>query len=99
MLRDTFLLALISSCASAIRLQMFDENSTYDCPHGELESVTEGPPGGFDDLACMGKAKPEEFYDPVCFEGQWIEYEWLDDPAYWACGKKPESKEYSICNF
>ena len=97
MLRDTLLLALIASCASAVRLR-YDEFAG-DCPHGELDSVTEGPPGGFNDEECDGKVAPREFYDPVCFEGQWIEFAWLDDPAYWACGKKPESKEYSICNF
>ena len=95
MLRDTFLLALIVSCASAIKLKLddvTDESGTV------LDSVAEGPPGGFEDASCGTKAIPEEFDDPVCYEGNWIEFEWLNDPQYWACGKKPETKEYTICN-
>lgn len=92
MLRDTFLLALIVGCASAIRLQLAD--TTEDLP----DSVTQGPPSGFDDTPCGTKVAPKEFRDPVCFEGNWIEFEWINDTAYWACGKKPETKEYTICN-
>ena len=62
------------------------------------DSVTKGPPGGFADGLCGTKAIPKELDDPVCFDGAWIEFAWLDDPNYWACGKKPDNKEYTICN-
>ena len=96
MLRNSFLLALISSCAYAIKLKIMDdpEYAGSEVP----ESVLNGPPDGFGTAECGTKAIPEAFDDPICYDGEWIEYAWLDDPTYWACGKKPETKEYSICN-
>ena len=70
----------------------------YDYDGEVPESVLEGPPGGFTDASCGTKAIPEEFDDPICFDGSWIEFAWLDEPDFWACGKKPETKEYTICN-
>ena len=60
--------------------------------------MLEGPEDGFNDTECGTKAIPEEFDDPVCWEGNWIEFAWLNEPDFWACGKKPETKEYTICN-
>ena len=34
----------------------------------------------------------------MCYEGEWIEFSWLDEPTFWACGKKPEDKQYATCN-
>ena len=92
MLRNTFLLALLVSAANAVKLS--DEE---DCPEEILASEIEGPAEGFPDELCE-EAKPAEYYDPVCYEGEWIEFAWLDEPTFWACGKKPEDKQYATCD-
>ena len=88
-IRDTFLLALLHFSASAIKLAVEEEEL--------LPSQTEGPSGGFSDELCEGDA-PETYYDPVCYEGSWIEFAWLNDPTFWTCGKKPDDLVYAICD-
>ena len=93
MIKKSFELALLSYGALAIKLAQEDEQ----CQDAELPSETEGPEEGFSDALCVGDA-PEEYYDPVCYESEWIEFAWLDDPTFWACGKQPEDMEYAMCD-
>ena len=62
-----------------------------------LDSLVEGPNDGFPTDACDANI-PAEFDDAVCFDGQWIEFAWLDDPTFWECGEKPADSQYSICD-
>jgi len=89
MLQNSFLLALLLSATQAIKLTSDDD--------GVLPSQTDGPADGFPTDECEGGA-PEEYYDPICYGKEWIEFAWLDDPTYWACGKQTEYMEYAMCD-
>ena len=47
---------------------------------------------------CEGMAVPLDLAEPVCFEGKWIESEWLQQPDFWACGAKPRQLQHAVCN-
>ena len=94
LLRNSFLLAMLASAAQAIKLSELVDGT---CPEEILPSEIDGPAEGFPDDLCEGD-EPEEYDDPVCYEGEWIEFAWLDEPTFWACGKQPEDEQYSVCD-
>ncbi len=50
------------------------------------------------DTDCEGKPIPMDLLEPVCFQGDWIEHSWLEEPDFWACGRKPSEMNYPVCN-
>ena len=66
-------------------------------PDEPKDSLEEGPHDGFPTDGCDANI-PAYFEDAVCFDGDWIEFAWLDDPNFWSCGKRPKDREYSICD-
>ena len=90
----SFLVALVSSAVQAVRLVDYagDGILTYQKP-----SEVQGPESGFPSEGC-GDVIPAEFADPVCYEGDWIEYAWLQEPDFWACGAKPRAMDNPVCN-
>ena len=91
MIRSSFLLALVVSSAQAVHVKL---NSSEP-----KKSIKEGPYEGFPTDGCSANIPPH-LEDAVCFDGEWIEFEWLNDPTFWECGKKPAEadSEYSICD-
>ena len=90
-MNSAFSIALISTVAVAVKL-----NDAF-LHQGLRKSQVEGPRNGFPIDKCTDMV-PKEYDDPVCYEGEWIEFDWLDDPNFWACGKKPRGWEYAVCN-
>ena len=86
---------MLASAALAIKLT----NKDVVIPDSVLPSVASGLSNEFDKSECFGEI-PTYMYDPVCFSGQWIEFDDLEDPDFLACGQKPDPAvlEYPVCN-
>ena len=74
MFRSSFLLALAVSAVQAVHLKLGNTEAK--------ESVEQGPYDGFPTDGCDATI-PAYLDDAVCFDGEWIEFEWLDDPTFW----------------
>ena len=74
MFRSSFLLALAVSAAQAVHLKL-GTTETKD-------SLVEGPQEGFPTDGCDADV-PSYLDDAVCFDGEWIEFDQLDDPTFW----------------
>lgn len=91
-IRHTFLVGLLTFTTQAIHLSAQELTAEELLP-----SEINGPDGGFSDELCEDDA-PETYYDPVCYEGTWIEFAWLSEPTFWTCGKQPDDLVYAICD-
>ena len=41
---------------------------------------------------------PEQLFDPVCYDGLWVESFQVNSPNFWDCGIAPLDLESPICN-
>jgi len=92
-MRNTFLVALVASAAQAIKLHQNDTKPANNAP----PTVDVDPDTGIPNNDCSDII-PAHVENPICFEGDWVEFDALNDPDFWACGAKPHDLEHATCN-
>ena len=97
-MRNTFLVALVASAAQAIKLHQNNNDANKAAKGNNAPpTVDVDPDTGIPSNDCPD-IKPAHVENPICFEGEWVEFEALDDPDFWTCGAKPHDFEHATCN-